>query len=72
MFNRMRVKPSAPGTRANSLDTVWCRRVPKKGPTVDQDRILRGTLKAILKDEPGRITRETVEIAPGVRRRRAA
>lgn len=66
---RMHVKPSATGTRAHTLESVWCRRVSRKGPTVDQSRILLGTLRDMLRGDDGRIVRETVEVAPGVRRR---
>ena len=65
-MSRMRVRPHAPGTSAHTLESVWCRRVSRKSATVDQSRILLGTLKAILKGE-----REPLpsEIAPGVRKR---
>ncbi len=71
-MSRMRVRPSAPGTKALSLDSIWCRRVSRKGDTVDHSRILLGTLRTILRDEDGeRIARDTTQIAPGVRRRAA-
>lgn len=68
---RMRVRPSAPGTKAYTTETVWCKRVSRRGMTADRGRILLGTLKTILRDEDDRITRTTTEIAPGVRRRAA-
>ena len=63
---RMRVKPHAPGTSAHTLESMWCRRVSRKGATVDQSRILLGTLRDILKGERAPLP---AEIAPGVRRR---
>lgn len=54
------------------LETAWCRRVPRGGLTEDMDRILKGTLRHILRKEGGeRIIYTTEQIAPGVRRRLA-
>jgi hypothetical protein len=69
-MSKMTCKAPARGTRANTLESVWCRRVSRKATTEDNARILLGTLRAILKDDPDRIVRDTMEIALGVRRRK--
>lgn len=53
-----------------NIKSVWCVRVKRGTMTKDQDRILAGTLKYLLKDEP-RPMRPSAELAPGVRVRRA-
>ena len=67
---QMRVRPHAPGTGAYSLDSIWCRRVPRQRYSKATVVLVAEKLRAALVGAP-RPMRPSVAIAPGVRRRAA-